>query len=123
MPEPSEFQTYVLSQLEEAGDVHAKRMFGGLGVYVDEVFCAILTGAGLFYLRVDDGNRGAFEERGMQQMKGRGKAMMPYFQVPAEVLEDAEELAGWVVEARAAAERAKPKKGAKARKKKGPKKK
>ncbi|MCP5055916.1 MAG: TfoX/Sxy family protein [bacterium] len=82
----SEFQEFVIDQLGEAGDIQAKRMFGGVGVYVEEVFCAILTGEGRFYLRVDDGNREAFVSRGLAQMRGNGKAMMPYFQVPAEVM-------------------------------------
>lgn len=107
MGQLSEFQEFVIDQLGEAGDIQAKRMFGGVGVYVDEVFCAILTGEGRFYLRVDDGNREAFANRGLAQMRGNGKAMMPYFQVPAEVIEDGRELAVWATDARAAALRAK----------------
>jgi DNA transformation protein len=85
-------------------------MFGGTGIYVDEVFCAIVTGSGRFYLRVDDAKRSDFEAEGMEQFPGRGDSLMPYFEVPAHVLEDARELEGWVGRARAAAQAAGSKK-------------
>ena len=89
-------------------------MFGGVGVTVDEVFCVILSGSSRCYLRVDDRNRGDFEAAGMERFPGRGGAGMPYYEVPGEVLEDADELAGWVAKARRAA--ADAKRGAKKRK-------
>ena len=101
----SEFQQFVLDQLSAAESVRAKKMFGGVGVYVDEVFCAILSGSSRLYLRVDDGNRRRFEERGMPQFPGRGGAEMPYYEVPSEVLEQPEELSSSVGEARKAATR------------------
>jgi len=113
----SEFQQYVLDQLSEAGHVRARKMFGGVGVYVDEVFCAILSGSSRLYLRVDDENRPRFEARGMEQFPGRGGAGMPYFEVPAEVLDDYEKLAAWVRDARRAAEAAAPKKRPRGKKK------
>jgi len=108
MAKYTDFQDYVLGQLESAGEIRARRMFGGVGVYVDEVFCAILSGSGRFYLRVDERNQPAFEERGMAPFKGRGESIMPYFEVPTEVLEDEGELASWVAEARAAGAAARP---------------
>ena len=103
MAAASEFTEYVLGQLEPAGAVRSRRMFGGTGVYVDEVFCAIITGSGRFYLRVDDSNRADFEAEGMEQFPGRGDSLMPYFEVPAQVLEDVQELEAWVGKARKAA--------------------
>ena len=99
----SGFADYVLEQLEGCGGVRSRRMFGATGVYVDDVFCAIITGSGRFYLRVGDANRPDFEKRGMEQFRGRGDAKMPYFEVPEDVLEDAGELFSWVAKARAAA--------------------
>lgn len=104
MPGHTEFQEYVLDQLAVAGEVRARKMFGGVGAYIDEVFCAILSGSNRFYLRVDARNQGDFEARGMQQFPGRGGAGMPYFEVPEDVLEDHELLAKWAAKARAAAQ-------------------
>ncbi len=101
-----EFRDYVLGQLEGCGDVRAKAMFGGTGIYVDEVFCAIVTGSSRFFLRVDDSNRPDFEARGMEPFKGRGTSLMPYFEVPPEVLEDPTELTHWLAKARTAAQSA-----------------
>ena len=99
----NEFHEYVLDQLSAAGDVRSRKMFGGVGVYVDEVFCAILSGSSRFFLRVDDRNRPHFEERGMEQFPGRGGAGMPYYEVPEEVLEDTTQLTTWVRQAQSAA--------------------
>ena len=123
MPKGSEFTEYVLGQLEATGSVRSRKMFGGTGVYVDEVFCAIITGSGRFFLRVDDSNRPDFEDEEMEQFPGRGDSLMPYFEVPAHVLEDVEELRAWTTKARAAAvaaagakkKRSRPKAGKKKR--------
>lgn len=99
----SEFTEYVLEQLEEAGSVRSRKMFGGTGVYVDDVFCAIITGSDRFFLRVDESNRPDFEVEEMEQFPGRGDSLMPYFEVPTHVLEDREELRVWATKARTAA--------------------
>lgn len=99
----AEFTEYVLDQLDSCGAVRPRKMFGGTGVYVDDVFCAIVSGSGRFYLRVDESNQPDFEAEEMEQFSGRGDSRMPYFEVPTSVLEDAEELRGWVAKARAAA--------------------
>ncbi len=103
MPKGSQFTNYVLDQLEEAGTIRSRSMFGGTGVYIDEVFCAIITSSGRFCLRVDDTNRPDYEAEGMGQFPGRGDSQMPYFEVPLHVLEDAEELRTWTRKARQAA--------------------
>lgn len=47
------FAIYCCELLASAGHVHSRRMFGGYGLYVDEVFVGILTGDTL-YLKVDE---------------------------------------------------------------------
>jgi DNA transformation protein len=99
-----EFESYVVEQLSAAGFVDSRRMFGGVGLYLDDVFCALIDSTGRVYLRVGDSNRGDFEAEGMQQFrpKSTGSAM-PYFEVPAAVLEDQDELRTWALKARSAA--------------------
>ena len=103
MSKGSQFTDYVLDQLQHSGAIRSRSMFGGTGVYVDEVFCAIITRAGRFCLRVDDSNRADFEAEGMQQFPRRGDTKMPYFEVPLHVLEDSDELRVWTRKARQAA--------------------
>jgi len=106
----SEYVEYILDQLSESGDVRSKAMFGGVGIYVDEVFCALISSSSRFYLRTDDSNRGDFEALGMEKFPGKRGAGMPYHSVPAEILEDPRDLAKWVAKARATATSAAPKK-------------
>ena len=94
------FLLYVFEQLgSEAGFTH-KRMFGAAGLYADDVFFGIVDEDEL-YFKVDDVTRPAFEERGMEPFRPYGdeRAMKGYYQVPADVLEDVDELALWVRDA------------------------
>jgi DNA transformation protein len=101
------FKDYVLAQFEEFGEVTARAMFGGIGLYKRDMFFGIVA-ADFLYLKVDDQNRPKFEEAGMPPFKPfedrSGK--MEYYQVPVEVLESATELARWAKESVAVAQRA-----------------
>jgi len=113
---------YVLEQLAGVGDVTSRRMFGGVGLYSGEHFFGLIDDDVLF-LRADDTNRADFVARGMpafQPFKDKPEFSMSYYQAPADVLEDAEELARWARASVAVAAR-QPKK--KQPKKKQPKKK
>ena len=74
----------------------APSMFGGVGLYSNDVLFGILS-ADTLYLKVDDSNRGRYEAAGMTAFKPYSdKPMtMPYYQVPADVIEDRDELAVW----------------------------
>jgi len=101
------FRAFVLEQLAGVTAVRARAMFGGVGLYADDVFFGILA-ADTLYLKVDDSNRGQFEAAGMTPFKPYAdKAMtMPYYEVPASVLEDGDELAAWARASVRVAERA-----------------
>jgi DNA transformation protein len=90
------FRTFVLEQLAGVKSIRARAMFGGVGLYAADVFFGILA-ADTLYLKVDDSNRSQYEAAGMTAFKPYAdKSMtMPYYQVPASVLEDREELAAW----------------------------
>jgi DNA transformation protein and related proteins len=90
------FVAFALEQLQSINGLRAKAMFGGVGLYAGDVFFGLLARDTLF-LKVDDSNRGQYEDAGMTAFRPYAdKAMvMPYFQVPAAVLEDADELARW----------------------------
>lgn len=120
MPHKSEYLEYVLEQLGGLHGVVSRRMFGGAGFYQDEVFFALLFEDTL-YFKVGDANRPDYEARGMRQFqpyKDKPHLSFKYYEVPAEVLEDREQLIAWArrsVEAAAADKVAKPGKRVRAR--------
>lgn len=87
MPVTSDYLAYVLDQLRPSGSVTARRMFGGVGLYLDGVFFAIIDDT--LYFKVDDVTRPDYEVRRCRQftvpMGKGGKAVgMSYFAVPEE---------------------------------------
>lgn len=105
-----DYITYVLDQLGGCGSLRVKRMFGGAGIYCGELFFAILNDDEL-YLKVDDQGRGDYERLGLKPFtytnKNGRRATMSYYPVPADVLEDAEQLNAWAGKALDAARRSK----------------
>jgi DNA transformation protein len=89
-------------------------MFGGVGLYADEVFFGIIA-ADTLYFKVDDTNRRDFELAASHAFKPYDDKplTMPYYNVPADVLEDRDTLARWAARAVAIAVRSKTKKPAK----------
>ena len=86
-------------------------MFGGVGIYADQLFFALIADDTL-YFKVDGSNRPDFERLGMRpfQPYGEGGEVMQYYQVPADLLEDLEALRPWTQKAIAvAAQKAKGK--------------
>ena len=90
-----EFSAYVHEQLRLLSSLTSRRMFGGIGLYSDGLFFALLADDTL-YCKVDDSNRPDYVQRGMRPfVPFPDKPGMNYYEVPAEVLEDDEELARW----------------------------
>jgi DNA transformation protein len=109
MPKRSEYVEYLLEMLQPLGEIRAKSMFGGWGLYADELFFAIVAEETL-YFKVDDINCPDFEERGLKpfRFEMRDKAAtMRYYQPPAEALDNRELLCTWARKGVEAAARAK----------------
>lgn len=108
MPASDQFAAYVVDQLSRAGSITSRKMFGGVGIYIDGVFCAIVGSSNRFYLRVGDSNVDDYQREGMEKFSGRkGSSGMPYYEVPEHVLEDEGVLREWALKAREAAVAAK----------------
>ena len=79
--------------------VKAKRMFGGYGLSLSGTICGLIADE-VLYFKADGSNRGEFEKRGSRPFTyetSRGKrAVMSYWEVPADILEDRAELEAWV---------------------------
>jgi DNA transformation protein and related proteins len=107
------FRTFVLEQLARTTPgLRARSMFGGVGLYSSDLFFALMDDD-VLYFKVDDSTRARFEERGMGPFRpgGEGGEVMQYYEVPADVMEDAEALAPWAAEAVEVARRARLRRG------------
>jgi len=90
------FRTFVLDQLDGLGDVVARAMFGGVGLYCRGVFFGIIA-SDVLYLKVDDTNRRDYERAKMGPFTPYPdrSGTMEYFAVPIEILEQPSDLAEW----------------------------
>ncbi|QDU66759.1 TfoX/Sxy family protein [Engelhardtia mirabilis] len=95
--------------LAPVGRPRLQRMFGGVGLWVDEVFVGVIHDGSVF-LRVGDGNRTRFDavDAAHFDPMGQGKPMA-YRELPEELLDSPERARPWIesslAEARAAAAR------------------
>jgi TfoX/Sxy family transcriptional regulator of competence genes len=102
------FRLFVLDQLGRvAPAVRSRGMFGGVGIYSEDLFFALIASDTL-YFKVDETNRDDFLDAGMGPFMPYGEPgeIMQYYEVPAEVLEQPDELRGWAARAIDAAARA-----------------
>lgn len=101
------------------GPVSIRRMFSGFGISADGTNFALALRAGL-YFRADEITIPNYEAEGSKpfqyQTRARTVTVNSYWQLPARLFDDTEELGTWARAALAAAQRAALKKGPKARK-------
>ena len=99
-----DYLRWVLEHLSGAEGVSSRRMFGGFGLYRNGVFFGIISGDTLFF-KASETSRADYETRGMARFRPyRNKPLlsMSYYEVPADVLEDADECVRWAMQAVAA---------------------
>lgn len=106
MPVTDEYLDYVLDQLSAVGEVVYRKMFGGVGLYLDEKFFAIIADD-MLYFKVDHENRADYQAEDMEPFKPfDDKPMtMQYYEVPIDILESREKLKPWALKAYEAAVR------------------
>ena len=108
----TEFVAYVVELLQSVGPVRAKAMFGGHGIFLDDLMFGLVADSTL-YLKADEETENEFIERGLEPFKygKKGKEFkMSYYQAPEEALEDGEEMSAWAKKAHSTALRAAAKK-------------
>ena len=99
---------HCLELLAPLGVVRARRMFGGHGLYFDELFFALIAAERL-YLKVDDESRPAFVAAGCEPFvyDAKSKALaMGFWTAPADAMESPALMQPWAQQALAAALRA-----------------
>ncbi len=92
-----EFLEFLKDQLRPFGPVSARRMFGGAGLFRDDLMFALIAEDTL-YFKIDERNRLDFEAAGMAPFtyQGKGRKMqMSYYEVPPDILEDSAGLSEW----------------------------
>jgi DNA transformation protein and related proteins len=105
MAREREFVGFVVESLRPLGPVSARRMFGGHGIFMDGLMFGLIADAQL-YLKVDEGNRAAYEAEGLQPFTYAGKGRrveMSYREAPSAGFDDPDILCAWAREAYAAA--------------------
>jgi DNA transformation protein len=109
----------LIDLFSDFGPVTIRPMFSGFGISVDGVNFAMALRAGL-YFRADEVTTPQFEAEGSKpfQYQTRAKTVMvnSYWQLPARLFDDTEELSQWARAALAAAQRGAVKKRPQARK-------
>ncbi len=93
------YKEFIEDQLSELGEYQSKKMFGGIGYFIEgQVFAAIMDD--IFIMKVTDGNREDFIARGMEPWAPPGRKMkMPYYVVLEEIVNDKSLLKEWSLKA------------------------
>lgn len=103
--------------MSDMGPVHAKRMFGGAGLYMGEVMFGLIADDVLF-LKADEQNQSDFEDEGCGPFVYEGKSKpisMSYWKLPERLYDEPDEFVMWAEKAVEAARRAKAKSKPKAK--------
>jgi DNA transformation protein len=110
---------FLIDLFADFGPVTIRRMFSGYGISADGTNFALALRAGL-YFRADEATIAQYEAEGSKpfqyQTRAKTVTVNSYWQLPARLFDDTEELGVWAWAALAAAQRAALKKRPKARK-------
>jgi DNA transformation protein len=109
----SAFVDSLLDLLLPLGEVRARRMFGGHGIYKDDVMFGLVA-EDRFYIRTDDENKAPFIERGCEPFvfgERNGKTIVSrYYEPPESAFINAQKMKPWaLLGVEAAARGTKPK--------------
>ena len=93
MPVPDSFRDRVMTDLAPIGDIRARAMFGGYGIFESGDMFGLMSGSELFF-KLGETNRADFEAAEAEHF-----SRMPYFRVPDSVMDDAGLLLRWTLAA------------------------
>jgi len=93
----SDFVAHALELMTDLGNVRARRMFGGHGIFQgDSMFALVIDD--VLYLKANSASREAFMARGLRPFTyaARGKTVsLQYYETPAEAWDDSAEMLKW----------------------------
>lgn len=91
------FKDFVMDQLADLRGLRCRAMFGGFGLYHRETFFGIAH-KGRLYFKVTPETIEQYKAQGMKPFRTNAKqALKSYYEVPIDVLEDAEQLHRWAI--------------------------
>lgn len=99
MPVSAQFRDYVAELLNPFGQVTFKRFFGGIGLYhKDKLFGFVMRDR--IYLKTDAETRAEFEAEGAEPFtfkNAKGETLtITYYELPARLHDDEDELGRWI---------------------------
>ena len=93
------FKDFIVDQLTAIRGVMSRKMFGGYGLYSDGTFFGIIY-QGRLYFKITPDTVSKYLAQGMTPFRPNAKqTLKTYYEVPVDVVEDAERLATWAVQA------------------------
>jgi DNA transformation protein len=93
------FKDFVLDQLADLRGLTCRAMFGGYGLYRRATFFGIVH-KGRLYFKVTPKTITLYEEQSMKPFRPNPKqTLKSFYEVPADILEDAERLTTWAEQA------------------------
>lgn len=95
-----QYRDYILDLLQPYGPISARSLFGGFGIYYNELIIGIIIDNQL-YFKVDAHLKSDFEALNSvpftyESKDGSKKVSMPYMTVPDSILENRDELPLWI---------------------------
>ena len=112
MTKSNEFVNHVLEMMQGIGAVRARAMFGGFGIYKDDLMFGLIADEEL-YFKVDQQNKEEFESEMLLPfvyVKKDKEMKMSYYQAPDSALENVDMMHRWALSGYEAATRAARKK-------------
>lgn len=103
------YRAFVIDSLSGVGPVSIRAMFGGAGVYADDIMFGLIADEEL-YFKADAHSAPRFEAEGCGPFVYTGKSRtttMSYWRVPERLFDDIDELTEWARAALALAQRQK----------------
>ena len=89
------FKDYVLDQLDALPELTSKAMFGGHGLYQRDTFFGIIY-KGRLYFKTNAVTQALYRARGMGPFRpNTNQTLKHYYEVPVDILEEAEQLSVW----------------------------
>lgn len=99
------FKDFILDQLDALPEIECRAMFGGYGLYSDEIFFGIIFKDRL-YFKTNARSAVPYRRLGMKPFAPNGKQKLKnYYEVPVDIIEDSDRLTVWAREALVAAKK------------------
>ena len=99
MKKESGFQQFVLDQLRGMPGVTCRAMFGGYGLYQNGLFFGIIHKSRL-YFKIHNWTKENYVRQEMKPFRPhRSQTLKNYYEVPADIIEDPEDLIKWAKDA------------------------